>query len=155
MGKFGAKKERFLSFFTTGLWGKRLGELSWREAIFLRPLRIVVLALKGFLENKCTLRASALTFYSLLAIVPVLAMIFGIAKGFGLRQRLRSQLLESFSGQEEVLTRAIDFADKLLDTTSGGAVAGIGVIVLLWSVIKVLGHIEESFNVIWEVKTER
>ncbi len=134
MGKSGARKEKFLSFFTTGLWDKRLGELSGKEALFFRTFRVIALGLKGFLEDKCTLRASALTFYSLLAIVPVLAMAFGIAKGFGLRQRLRGQLLEAFSGQEEVLTQAIDFADKLLESASGGTVAGIGVVVLFWSV---------------------
>ena len=155
MGKSEARKEKFLYFFTTSLWEKRLGELSGKEALFFRTIRVIVLGLKGFLKDKCTLRASALTFYSLLAIVPVLAMAFGIAKGFGLRQRLRGQLLEAFSGQEEVLTKAIDFADKLLESASGGTVAGIGVVVLFWSVIKVLSHIEESFNVIWEVKTQR
>ncbi|MBE9528353.1 MAG: YihY family inner membrane protein [Proteobacteria bacterium] len=155
MGKSEAKKEKFLYFFTTGLWEKRLGELSGKEALFFKTFRVIALGLKGFLEDKCTLRASALTFYSLLAIVPVLAMAFGIAKGFGLRQRLRGQLLEAFSGQEEILTQAIDFADKLLESASGGTVAGIGVVVLFWSVIKVLGHIEESFNVIWEVRTQR
>ncbi|MCP3677039.1 MAG: YihY/virulence factor BrkB family protein, partial [Deltaproteobacteria bacterium] len=71
------------------------------------------------------------------------------------RQRLRGQLLEAFSSQEEVLTKAIDFADKLLESASGGTVAGIGVVILFWSIIKVLSHIEESFNVIWEVRTQR
>jgi len=150
-----ANKDKVMGFLTDGLWKKRLKDLSGREALLLKPLRIIMLSVKGFLEDKCSLRASALTFYSLLAIVPVLAMAFGIAKGFGLRQRLRVQLMTVLSGQEDILTRAIDFADRLLESASGGAVAGIGVIVLFWSVIKVLGQIEGSFNDIWEVRTER
>lgn len=150
-----ANKEKIVGFLTFGLWKRRLGELSRKEALVLKPLRVVVLSLKGFLEDNCTLRASALTFYSLLAVVPVLAMAFGIAKGFGLRQRLRAQLMSALSGQEDVLTRAIDFADKLLESANGGAIAGIGIIVLFWSVIKVLGQIEGSFNDIWEIRTQR
>ena len=149
------QKDKVMDFFNTGLWKRRLGELSGGQALYFRSLRAVVLALKGFLKHKCSLRASALTFYSLLGIVPVLAIAFGIATGFGLRQRLRGELLEAFSGQEEVITRVIDFADKLLETTKGGLVAGVGIVVLFWSVIKVFGHIEESFNAVWEAKEKK
>lgn len=150
-----AKKDELMGFFRSGLWEKRLGDLSGAEALYIRALRVLTLSVSGFLERNCTLRASALTFYSLLGVVPVLAIAFGIAKGFGLRQRLRDELLESLSGQEEVISRVIDFADKLLESTKGGLVAGVGVAVLIWSVMKVFGHVEESFNAIWEVREKR
>ncbi len=150
-----AKKDEVMGFFRAGLWEKRLGSLSGAEALYIRSLRVFVLSVRGFLERNCTLRASALTFYSLLGIVPVLAIAFGIAKGFGLRQRLRDQIIEALSGQEEVISRVIEFADKLLESTKGGLVAGVGVAVLIWSVMKVFGHVEESFNAIWEVKQKR
>jgi membrane protein len=113
------------------------------------------LALRGFYEDKCYLRASALTFYSLLSIVPVVAMAFGIAKGFGFQKVLQEQLLESFPAHEEIMLQVIDFAQSLLENTEGGLVAGIGVAILFWSVIKVLGNIEYSFNDIWGVKQSR
>jgi membrane protein len=149
------KKDKVIGFFATDLWKRRLGGLSGGEALYLRSLRVVVLSGRGFLANNDTLRASALTFYSLLGIVPVLAIAFGIATGFGLKERLHSQLLGAFSGQEEVIARVIDFADKLLASTRGGLVAGVGVAVLFWTVIKVFGHIEEAFNVIWEAREKR
>jgi membrane protein len=113
------------------------------------------LTTRGFGQDQCPLRASALTFYSILSIVPVVAMAFGIAKGFGFQEVLEKQLLERFSGQEEVMMRVVDFAHSLLENTKGGTIVSIGIVVLLWTVIKLLAHIEGSFNAIWEVKTPR
>jgi membrane protein len=82
-------------------------------------------------------------------------MAFGIAKGFGMKQILQEQLKESLEGHEEVLNYMISFADSMLENTRGGWMAGIGIIILLWSVIKVLWNIEISFNHIWQVSKER
>jgi len=115
----------------------------------------MLLAVRGFTEDRCQLRASALTFYSLLSIVPVVAMAFGVAKGFGLEKLLEKRILEQMQGQEEVVERVVEFARSMLDNTQGGLVAGIGIAVLFWTVIKVLGHIESSFNNIWGIKEDR
>lgn len=112
-------------------------------------------SVEGFRKDECMLRASAMTFYTLLSIVPVIAMAFGIAKGFGLQKTLEARLLENFQGQEDVFGRLFTFANTLLDNTRGGLLAGIGVVVLLWTVIKLLGNIEASFNAIWKVPRSR
>jgi membrane protein len=83
----------------------------------------------------------------------VLALAFGIAKGFGLEAVLERDLHLRFEGQEEVLTLVIGFAHSLLENTKGGIIAGIGVVVLLWSVVKVMNNIEGSFNAIWNVQS--
>ena len=82
-------------------------------------------------------------------------MAFGIAKGFGFEKVLEKQLLEKVQGQEEVVGRVITFANAMLENTKGGLIAGVGVALLFWTVIKVLGNIEGSFNDIWGVKKER
>jgi membrane protein len=68
---------------------------------------------------------------------------------------LQQELLDNFSAQQEVVQQIITFAQNLLDNTKGGMIAGIGVIVLFWAVIKVLSHIENSFNHIWDVRSRR
>jgi len=128
---------------------------SWREVTVWKYAKIFLLAMRGFQQDHCSLRASALTLYSLLSVVPVMALAFGIAKGFGFEKILEKQLLENIPGQEKGLLYIIDFARKLLENTQGGIVAGIGIAFLLWSVIKVLGNIERSFNHIWKVLEER
>ena len=144
-----------IHFITTDIWRIRLKDISRSKSFFLKQLRIILLAVRGFDEDRCQLRASALTFYSLLSIVPVIAILFGIAKGFGFQEVLEKELLQNFSAHEAVLVQVMEFAKSLLETTQGGLIAGIGLLVLFWTVIKVLGSIERSFNNVWGVKSPR
>ncbi len=118
-------------------------------------LKILLLAIQGFKNDLCQLRASALTLYTLLSIVPVIALLFGIAKGFGFEKKLEQQLLEQSSDQDTMMLQLIEFSQNMLSSTKGGIVAGIGIVVLFWTVIKVIGNIEESFNHIWKIKNNR
>ena len=114
--------------------------------MLIKYLRVVLLAFRGYNEDKVSLRSSALTFYSMLSVVPVAAMVFGISKIFGIDKNLTKYLNEQFTGQQEVLEWIIKFADSFLEKTKGGLIAGIGAIVLIWSVMKVFANIESSFN---------
>ena len=145
-------KAKIIEFIRVDIWRIRLKDLSRTKCFFVKQLRILILTIRGFAKDKCSLSASALTFYSILSIVPVLAMAFGIAKGFGFQMLLEKQLLEKFQGQEEVMNRVVAFARSLLENTKGGMIASIGVLFLLWTVIKLLSQIERSFNDIWAVK---
>jgi len=150
-----ALKTKIINFIRVEIWRIRAKDLSRTKYFFIKQLRILLLATRGFDKHKCPLNASALTFYSVLSIVPVVAMAFGIAKGFGYQKLLEKQMLEKFSGQEEVMNRVVGFANSLLDNTKGGMIAGIGIVFLLWTVLKLLSHIERSFNDIWDVKKPR
>ncbi len=130
--------KKLFDYLDRDIWRIHTKKLSRRESFLIKQLRVILLAIREFRGNKCQLNASALTFYTLLSIVPIAAMAFGIAKGFGLDQILEKQLLEKFPGQEQSLTQIIGFANNLLKDTQGGLVAGVGVIVLFWTVIKVL-----------------
>ena len=108
---------RFLNYVRTDLWRVRLDEMSRSKFFLIRWLRIVVLSVRGFDEDNCMLRASSLTFFTLLSIVPIFAMMFAIAKGFGMEKRVEAELLKNFQGQEEVVGRMIGFARNMLDNT--------------------------------------
>jgi membrane protein len=82
-------------------------------------------------------------------------MFFGIAKGFGFEKILEKELLQAFPGQEEIVAKVIGIAVSLLENAQGGVVAGVGVLVLFWSVLKVMGNIEAAFNHIWEIQEHR
>ncbi len=144
-----------IRFFGEDIWKIRLDAIPMWKAFYIRPLRVVLLAFRAFNEDQCMFRASALTFYSLLSIVPVLAMAFGIAKGFGFQEALARQLQESFYGQEEVIEKVTVFAHSMLESTQGGLIAGVGVVVLFWTVIRVLGNVEGAFNHILNFKKSR
>lgn len=149
------KIKDFLKFVNYGIWRLRPSELPKNKFFLIRQLRTIVLTIRGFFADDCMLRASALTFYTLMSIVPVAALVFGIAKGFGYENFLRYQLVDKFQGHEEVLQKVIGFAQNLLDNTQGGLIAGFGIAILLWTVIKLLGNIEAAFNEIWGIKKNR
>jgi len=162
VGKYSLKDidkglNRIIDFISVDIWRVRLEDLPFGKSFLIRQLRIILLTLRGFDEDKCFSRASSLTFNSLLSIVPVAAILFGVAKGFGFETMLRREILEKFPGQaqQEVLVKVISFAESMLETAKGGVIAGIGMIILFWSVINVLSNIEASLNDIWEIKESR
>ena len=149
---------RAANFVAVDIWRIRLEDLPFGKSFLIRQLRIFLLTVRGFDEDKCFTRASSLTFYTLLSIVPVMAMLFGVAKGFGFEKILETELrgaVAKLPGQEEVLNKVIVYAQSLLETTKGGVIAGVGLVLLFWSVVKVLSHIEASLNDIWEIREPR
>ncbi len=137
------------------IWHTPLSELSRNKSILFRQLRIIVLAARGFIKDKVQIRATALTFYSVLSIVPLAAIAFAISKGFGLEQNLTQLLTKSLSSQQEVLNWVLPIAQNALKATNGGYIAGVGVLVLFWSVMSLLSHIENAFNHIWQIRVSR
>src|SRR5512137_1499801 len=144
-----------IGFIKEDLWLLNEQRLPLFKAAIIKSLKIVILSVQGFSRDLCPLRASALTLYSILSIVPVFAMLFGIAKGFGFETMLEQRLLEQAPDQDTMVLQLISFAQNLLETTKGGVVAGIGIVVLFWTIISVIGNIEESFNYIWKISTGR
>lgn len=162
-------------FLTKDIWGLRMSDLSPRKALKIKALRILMLSIRGFYEDNIQQRAAALTLYTLLSIVPILAIGFGIAKGFGYDQVLKVELMSylenketieenSATNQEEVdyskaykqiAEQLVSFADSMLAKTKGGLMAVIALGLLFWTVMKVLGNIESSFNDIWQIKRPR
>lgn len=147
--------KKVIDFITEDIWRIPTRNHPKFKSFLIKQLRVLLIAYKGFKEDKCTLQASAMTYFSALSIVPVIALIFAIAKGFGFEKMIEKRLIETFEGQEEVLNWVMQFARSMLESAKGGMIAGIGVIFLLWSVMKLLGNIESSFNDIWGIKKSR
>ncbi|MEI6049874.1 MAG: YihY/virulence factor BrkB family protein [Bacteroidota bacterium] len=137
------------------IWHTPLSEISKGKTFFVKQLRIIVLAARGFSNDKVQLRASALTFYSLLSVIPIAAIGFAIAKGFGLDQNLEQLITDKFQTHQEVLNWLLQNARNAIQETRGGYIAGVGVIILFWSVMSLLNHIESSFNYIWQIRSSR
>ncbi|MDR4503565.1 MAG: YihY/virulence factor BrkB family protein [Candidatus Scalindua sp.] len=147
--------EKITNFIKTDIWNIRFENHSRTGIFLIKQLRLALLIIRGYRDHNCRLRASALTFYSLLSVVPVVALAFAISKGFGFEKNLEKQLMEKFPGQEEILIQVVGFARSLLEETKGGMIAGVGVAVLFWIVIKLLANIERSFNDIWGIRKSR
>jgi len=144
-----------IEFLSRDIWRIRQKDLPPPKLFLIRLLRILILSIRGIMQDRGALRASALTFYSMFAVVPVVAMVFGIAKGFGFEKGLEKNILKALEGQEEIALRIIGFAHALLENVKGGLVAGIGLLILFYTIIMILSHIESAFNDIWGIKKGR
>lgn len=147
--------KKLTDFFKNGLWREPPASRNALIKIMIRQLRSITVAVNGFSKDKVGLRASALTLYTLLSVVPILAMALGITKGFGLDLVFKDYLKEHLSHHQEVVNEVIRFADNMLANLQGGFIAGIGFIMLIWAVIKILGNIEAAFNHIWRIEKSR
>ncbi len=141
---------KVIYFIQHGIWEDDAG------GDIMRPFKIALYTARGIGEHNIFLRASALTYYTILSIVPIAALIFGFMKGFGFDERLWAWISEKFPGDKSFVDNYLrEFIENLLVHTRGGVIAAVGMVVLFWSVIRVFTTIEDSFNSIWEVKQSR
>lgn len=129
----------------------RIPGLGWT----VRPLKLIIYTLEGLMAHGTMDMGAALTFYTLMSIVPVLALVFAVVKGFGLVESLVENLYSLLPQMPEVVDYMVDFANKALARTQGGVVATVSLLTLFWAVIRMFESIEANFNKIWEVKSTR
>ncbi|MBU6446574.1 MAG: YihY/virulence factor BrkB family protein, partial [Verrucomicrobia bacterium] len=129
-------------YFLETLWNFSLDEKQGAPRFFYKWFRILFLSVRGFVEDQCSLRASSLTYYTIMSVVPVLALAFAITKGFGYYQHFRVQILTQFPEHQVVFTELFTYADTLLNQTRGGIVASFGIVVLILTVILLLSSLE-------------
>lgn len=134
---------------------KSLYEYNNNKTKVIRVVRMSFFALENYRKTKSNLWSSSLSYYSLLAIVPLLAIAFSIAKGLGADDLIKKEILQNSPLQPEALDKLLTFSDKLMDSAKGGVIAGAGLLFLGWSVLKIFSLVERSFNEIWGVKRER
>ena len=155
MAKLIDKYNAAKNFVVKDIWRADMDNMSNRKRSAFHILKILIIAVRGFIENGCAVRASALTYFTLLSSVPVVALAFALAKGFGLENIVTDLIRDSFAANPETANYLIQFSSTMLEETKGGLIAGIGVIMLLYSVFELLSHIEEAFNFMWNIKKNR
>ena len=137
------------------IWSVNERGLSWYERLGLRVLKRFVITWECITKNNILNYASALTYSSMLAAVPVLAIIFAIARGFGFDTVIETRLRNSLAGNPDIADTILYFVESYLQHTKGGVFIGIGLIFLLYTLLSLTRNIEEAFNTIWFVKRSR
>ena len=117
--------------------------------------RIVFLTIRFFTAKRVMTQASALTYSTLLAIVPILAVVFAIARGFGYNKYIELWFLDTLSSQPQAAEAIVGFVNGYLIHTQSGLFLGIGLIFMLYTVLMLMNNVEETFNQIWQVSNSR
>ncbi|SEG21453.1 YihY/virulence factor BrkB family protein [Parabacteroides chinchillae] len=146
---------RTIRFVTYDIWRITENEVSGLKELYINTIKTIILAIRGFLNENLQTKASALTYSTLLSIVPLLAVLLGVAKGFGFQGTVREELIDYFPGHETELNKAFEFVESYLDQAQGGIIIGIGFILLLYTVINLISSIEDTFNDIWQIQKSR
>lgn len=173
MSKFKTKLNRIINFLNKDIWLIEVRNYPYKGWYF-NLLRVLIVAVKGYQQDNCAMRAASLTYFSLLSVVPVLGLAFGIAKGFGFETDLKQVLSENLQvleqqmleepgkpseginpSEETFLDRLSVMADGIIENTKGGLVAGTGLIFLFYIIIQLLHNVEDALNEIWNIKKHR
>ena len=120
-----------------------------------RFLQTIILVARGFKDQVLVVRANSLSFALLFAFIPMLALIYAIARGFGFEETVQNTISSSFLAEANVAPVLLEWIERYLDTARGGLFLGIGLIVLIWAVYAFFNMLENSFNCIWNVKQSR
>ncbi|NDV47637.1 YihY/virulence factor BrkB family protein [Paludibacter sp. 221] len=146
---------RVYNFIRHDIWRITGNELSRSKKVLYNSIKTLVLAIRGFISDDLNIKASALTYSILFAIVPIIALFISIARGFGIEGMVEGLLQGSYIDKMNMTPMVMDFVERYLDTAKGGIFIGIGIIILLWSVVNFFRQAENAFNDIWQVKKSR
>ncbi len=208
------KVKEWINFLTYDIWRLNPENFSGKKNIFHNILKIIMLTVRGVQEQDLSASSRSLTYRTILSVVPMLAVIFAIARGFGFEKIVESQIFDFFSGKDfemsapisiepslngEIVTDSLTyngdsimvnsstsiisqslpssksmmpdimtsdntsftietlvaFVNNSLEHAKGGVFAGIGVILLLYTIVLLFSDIENSFNRIWGIKKGR
>ena len=148
--------QRLREFIQYDLWRQPHMEIhAPKKRLLYRFLQTITLVARGFKDQVLVVRANSLSFALLFAFIPMMALIYAIAKGFGFEEILKHTISSSFLAEANVAPVLIEWIERYLETARDGLFLGIGLIVLIWAVYAFFNMLENSFNSIWNVKQSR
>jgi membrane protein len=143
---------RLRSFLDHDIWEIDLTDQRWWRRFAWHQGQLWSLVVRDFFADRCMLRASALTFATLLSIVPLLALMFSVLKGFGVQNTLEPLLLKHLAvGSADVVTQIVTY----INNTNVARLGSFGLVFLIITVLTLLSNIEKSFNKVWGVEETR
>lgn len=145
-----AKTKELVSYAVSGVWNDS------RNTIGVRLIKTINLAVGSFMDRGLQIKSMSLTYSTVLALVPAIAMLVAIGRGFGFQDTLQNELYVYFPSQAKAISTALQFVDSYLkEAASQGIFVGIGFIFLLWTIISLMSNIENAFNSIWDIRKDR
>lgn len=148
--------QRLKEFIQYDLWRQaHINIHAPKKRWLYRILQTLILVGRGFKDQALVVRANSLSFALLFAFIPMLALIYAIARGFGFEEIVSNQLADSFLAEANIAPLLLEWIERYLETARGGLFVGIGLIVLIWAVYAFFNMLENSFNSIWNVKKTR
>ncbi len=143
------KIENAIAYCSNGVWSDQ------RKTLKVNIIKTLNLTVQAFLNRDLQIKSMAITYQTVFAMVPALALLLAISRGFGFQEMVEKELFTYFPSQTKALSAALGFVDSYLAEASSGVLVGVGLVVLLYTLISLLSTIEDTFNNIWDIKRDR
>lgn len=142
-------------FFRHDLWHVQRHNTTALAYCCCSLLKKLLLAVEFFTTRRVIDMAAALTYSTLLALVPILAVVFGVARGFGYNKYIEVWFRELLGSQPQAADAIVNFVNSYLVHTKSGVLLGVGLVLMLYTVLMLTLNVEKTFNTIWQVKHRR
>jgi membrane protein len=147
---------RINDFLRYDIWRLTSAEYGSRKTkLAYQAIRTILLVIRGFGDKRLGDKAKSLTYSLIFTIIPILAMVLAVAKGFGVQDIIERQLNASFLGGTNIVPVIMEMVERYLDTAQGGVFIGVGILILLWAVYSFFSSVESAFKQIWNVQKSR
>ncbi|MDD4720947.1 MAG: YihY/virulence factor BrkB family protein [Bacteroides sp.] len=149
------KIKKLWTFLTYDIWRVTESEVDKKTFSLYNIIKTIYITIEKFSGQRINAKAAALTYNTLLALIPILALLFAVAQAFGFVNIIKSQLFENMALDNQSAETIFGLADSYLSQAKGSIFVGVGIVMLLWTVLKLINNIEITFNQIWQVKKGR
>ena len=155
MKRFKGKTKRLKSFFSEEIWELELEELSKAKARFIKYVKVAMITAKTYAQQKIGPQAVALSYLSVMALVPFLAIVFAITGGLGVDGLLKDFMYSNFSANQGVIDTVLSFSQNIIDTARSGWIGLLNALLFLWIIYRLMAGVESAFNNVWKVNGNR
>lgn len=145
----------FMQFITVDIWNLNIKDLSGIKKRFYRHVKVVLVTVKNLGKVRLGLYSVSLSFFSVMALVPFVAVAFFITGGFGMEKHLEYVIYQTFAGDTKIVDMLLNFANNIIKSGQNGIFGGISFLFFVWTIIWLIFNIQRDFNDIWEVKKSR
>ena len=151
---------RIRHFLNSGIWNydsETLSEtaLSRFRVRLIREIRLILIMLKNFKDEKIGFQSVALSYFSFMALVPFLAVVFFVTKGFGLSEFVLGLIQDKFGDYPMAVESLTDSANKIIESAESGLFGLVSALMFVWLVIWMMMCVERVFNAVWKVEQNR
>ena len=155
MKRIKTKTRKLIKFFHEEIWDLEMEELSKAKARFIKYAKVGIITAKTYAQQKIGPQAVALSYFSVMALVPFLAIVFGITGGLGLDGLLKEYLYANFSSSQGLIDKILSFSQNIIDTAQSGWMGFLNALLFLWIIFRLMSGVENAFNNVWKVSNAR
>ena len=155
MKRLKGKTKKLKSFFSEEIWELELEELSKAKARFIKYVKVAIITAKTYAQQKIGPQAVALSYLSVMALVPFLAIVFAITGGLGVDGLLKDFMYSNFSTNQSVIDTVLSFSQNIIDTARSGWMGFLNALLFLWIIYRLMAGVESAFNNVWKVNGNR